>query len=96
MIKSFSDQTTEDIFRGINSKYSRKIPKELHRIAARKLDLIDAADGLEDLRLPRGNRLEALAGDLKGKLSIRINNQWRIVFKWTGHDAEDVTIVDYH
>ena len=65
-------------------------------VAQRKLDMIKAAIRLEDLRIPPANRLEALHGDLKGKHSIRINNQWRVVFRWLGKDAADVQIIDYH
>jgi toxin HigB-1 len=96
LIISFADKTTEDLFHGINSKHARKLPVSLHRIAIRKLEMIDAAEILEDLRLPPGNRLEALSGDLKNRYSIRINDQWRIIFKWTGYNVEEVEIIDYH
>jgi toxin HigB-1 len=98
MILSFGDKRTQDIFDGINSPAARKFPINLHGIASRKLDMINAAHILGDLRTPPGNRLEALKGSLKGKHSIRINNQWRIVFRWSDADrgAHEVLIEDYH
>ena len=96
MIHSIADQLTRDIFDGVNSKASRRFPRELHRKAGLKLDLINAAGALNDLRVPPGNQLEALRGDLKGFHSIRINDQWRIIFKWVDNNAEEVQIVDYH
>ena len=96
MIKSFGDEITEDIFDGTNSKASRKIPQELHRKARRLLDLINGAKVLHDLAVPPGNGLEALKKDLKGFHSIRINDQFRIIFRWVEGDAEKVKILDYH
>ena len=97
MIQSFADDATQDIFDGINSKNARKtLDASLHAIAFRKLDLLNAAIDLNDLKLLPGNRLEALKGDLKGKYSIRINDQYRIVFAWTLHGPENVEIMDYH
>lgn len=97
MIVSFSDQATEDIFHGIESKKSRKcLPSHLHVIAARKLDMINAAGNLEDLRVPPNNRLEKLHGQRAHQHSIRINDQYRIVFKWVQKNAEEVEIIDYH
>jgi proteic killer suppression protein len=96
VIRSFADATTQDVFDGENSKAARKLPRELHDKARRMLDLINAATRLDDLRIPPGNRLEALKGDFKGFHSIRINDQWRIVFKWLNGDADEVQIVDYH
>ena len=97
MILSFRDEETQDIF---DHSKSKKAIKRLHpalwRLAQRKLHMIKAACRLDDLRIPPANRLEALDRDLKGKYSIRINDQYRIVFKWSGQDAEDVQIVDYH
>jgi proteic killer suppression protein len=95
MIKSIKGKTTQDIFDGVNSKEARKVPTEVHKIAQRKLDMINAAFIIDDLRVPPGNRLEALSGNLKGFFSIRINQQWRIIFKWN-QGAELVEIVDYH
>lgn len=97
LILSFADKGTEDIYNGSNTKQSRKtLPDFLHDIAARKLDMIDSAKTLEDLRVPPSNRLEMLSGALSGKHSIRINIQWRIGFRWTSLGAEEVSIQDYH
>ena len=96
MIRSIKDATTQDIFDGLNSKVARKLPQELHRKARRQLDLINAVTRIEDLKVPPGNQLEALKGDLKGFHSIRINDQWRIIFRWLDGNAEDVRIIDYH
>ena len=93
MIRSFRDKDTEKVFQ---RSRTRKFSLELQRIAPRKLDVIDAADELGDLRAPPGNRLEKLAGERKSQYSSRINNQWRICFKWQNGDAYDVEIVDYH
>ena len=97
MIRSFKDAATEDIFNGVNSKAARKAcPRLLWKIAARKLDLLDSAESLNDLRIPPGNRLEALKGEREGQYSIRINEQYRICFFWTNTGAEEVEITDYH
>ncbi len=96
MIASFGDRATEELFHGIHSRYSRKLPNQIHEMALYKLDLLNAAQVLEDLLSPPGNRLEPLRGDLKGFHSIRINAQWRIIFRWAGNSAQDVQIVDYH
>ncbi|HNL91549.1 MAG TPA: type II toxin-antitoxin system RelE/ParE family toxin [Pseudomonadales bacterium] len=96
MIASFGDRATEELFHGISSRYSRQLPNQIHETALHKLDLLNAAQALEDLLSPPGNRLEPLRGDLKGFHSIRINAQWRIIFRWTGNSAHDVQIVDYH
>jgi proteic killer suppression protein len=96
MILSFGDQATEDIYHGRNSREARSIPGSLWRVAIRKLDLLNAAHELLDLRSPPGNRLEALKGSLVGLYSIRINDQYRIIFKWVGHGAEKVRVLDYH
>ena len=90
------DAATEDIWKGENSTAARKIPRELWRTAQRKLDMLHAAHELGDLKAPPGNRLEKLKGDFKDHYSIRINDQYRIVFKWTPGFAEEVKIVDYH
>ena len=74
----------------------RRLPPEIHSTAVRKLDMLNAAADLRDLRVPPGNRLEALRGDLEGRHSIRVNDQWRIVFRWEAGDAHNVEIVDYH
>lgn len=97
MIQSFKNIGSEDIYNGRNSSDARRLlPRGLWNIAARKLDQIDAAVSLDDLRVPPGNRLEALKADRLGQYSIRINNQYRICFKWSESVAEDVEIVDYH
>jgi proteic killer suppression protein len=93
MIKGFASKDTETIFLRL---FSTRLPPGLQRIALRKLLLIDAAERLEDLRIPPGNRLEKLTGDRQGKHSIRINDQWRICFRWADGDAYEVEIVDYH
>jgi proteic killer suppression protein len=93
MIKSFQDRETEKIF---NRYFSSKLPENIQHIARKKLITLDAATGLNDLRISPGNRLEALKGDRKGQHSIRINDQWRICFKWKAGDAYDVEITDYH
>jgi len=96
LIKNFSDKTAQDVYDGTNSRYSRRLPRELHAKAQRLFDQINAAPSLEFLRVPTGNRLEKLVGNMKGEWSLRINKQWRIVFRWKNNDAYDVIIVDYH
>ena len=97
MIESFKDQATEDLFNDVNSKQARKsCPQMLWPIANRKLDQLDSVRSLEELKIPPGNRLEALSGNREGQYSIRINDQWRICFEWLDGDAFDVEIVDYH
>ena len=93
MIESFKDKETEKIFRG---QFSRKLPQNIQRIAARKLEQLNAATVLDTLRVPPGNRLEALTHDRQGQHSIRVNDQWRVCFVWRAHNAFDVEIVDYH
>jgi proteic killer suppression protein len=95
VIASFADATTEDIFNGTNSKAARSVPKELWKIAGRKLSAIDYATDLSDLSSP-GNNLEKLKGALSGKYSIRINDQFRIVFNFERGEATNVVITDYH
>ena len=92
MIRSFADKETEILFKtGASRRFGN-----IATVAFRKLDLLDSAGALRDLRSPPGNRLEALAGGRKGQHSIRINDQWRICFRWREGGAEDVEIVDYH
>lgn len=93
MIRSFRDKEAERIF---GEKRSRKLPSEIQRMALRKLVQLDNAVTLEDLRVPPGNRLEALRGDRAGQYSIRINQQWRVCFAWRDGDAYEVEVVDYH
>ena len=97
MIQSFKNQATEDIFNGKTTKGAlRLLPKNIWKIASRKLDQLDSVLSLEELRIPPGNRLEHLSGDRKGQYSIRINDQYRICFKWTDMVPFDVEITDYH
>ena len=96
MIRSFGDRVTADLYHGHRSAKTRRLDVAIVRAAARKLDMIEAAARLSDLRVPPGNRLEALRGDLAGFHSIRVNDQWRIVFRWTDGGADDVRFVDYH
>ncbi len=96
MIINFFDQTSEDIFNGVDSKQARRIPLTIWKIAVRKLDLLNAAHDLRDLRVPLSNRLEVLKGEYKGKYSIRINDQYRIIFEWSEENAKNVQIIDYH
>lgn len=97
MIRSFKNKATEDIFNGKSTKLAMKVcPKRLWKIATRKLDQLDSVSGIEELNVPPGNRLESLSGKRKGKFSIRINDQFRIVFKWTETGPADVEITDYH
>lgn len=97
MIESFSNRDTHDIYDGTNSTGARRLlPRNLWSVACRKLDQIDAAAVLDDLRAPPGNRLEALKADRVGQHSIRINEKYRICFAWTDAGAMNVEIVDYH
>ena len=97
MIVSFRDKGTEDVFDGRDTRNARKAcPSDLVRVARRKLDLLNQAAALGDLRVPPNNRLEKLKGDREGQYSIRVNDQWRVCFRWTESGAEDVEIVDYH
>jgi proteic killer suppression protein len=96
MIKSFENKLAHDIFNDANTLQTRKFPSELYRVARRKLFYLNEAVDLTDLKVPPGNRLEALKGDLKGLFSIRINDQWRVVFKWDKGNSYDVSVVDYH
>ena len=93
MTRSFADDDTERIWRGLRV---RRFPPDVQAVALRKLMLIDAAERIDDLRVPPGNRLEALKGDRKGQWSIRINRQWRGCFKWVKGYAEDIEIIDDH
>ena len=97
MIASFGNQGTEDIFNGRNTGAARRTcPRNLWRVAARKLDQIDSAAELGDLQVPPGNRMEVLSGNRRGQHSIRINERYRICFVWTDSGADRVEIVDYH
>ena len=96
MIVSFGDKATEALYHGRSTKDTRRLPVDVRRVAVRKLDMINAAAAPQDLQSPPGNRLEVLRGTLRGFFSVRINDQWRIVFRWEQSDASDVRIVDYH
>ncbi len=96
MIASFGDRATEDVYHGLRSKQTLRIPRDIWGTAWRKLDMIHYAHAVQDLRTPPGNRLEALRGDLRGCYSIRVNSQWRVVFQWKDGAAHHVRIVDYH
>jgi len=93
MIESYGDRETEKIHNGV---FVRKLPNEIQHIARRKLRMISNAQSINDLRIPPANRLEKLKGNRKNFYSIRINRQWRIVFKWTNNNAYQVKIEDYH
>ena len=97
MIQSFGDKATEDVFNGKNTKAARDVcPRNLWKIAIRKLDQLDSVEQLAELRIPPGNMLEMLMGDRAGQYSIRINAQYRICFRWTEGGPAQVEIVDYH
>lgn len=93
MIQGIKDSETRKVF---ERDRLRKLPADIQRVALRKLVMLDAAESLQDLRVPPGNRLEALTGDRQGQHSIRINDQWRICFVWTASGPDSVEIVDYH
>ena len=96
MLKSFASKTAEDLYHGNDSREARKIPQTVWKAAFRKLDMLNSAFELKDLKVPPANRLEALKGRLKGKYSIRINDQYRITFRFERNNAYEVTIEDYH
>jgi len=93
MIRSFASKETERIFR---RQFSRRLPNDLQRKMRMKLELLEAAESLDDLRIPPADRLEKLGGDREGQHSIRVNDQWRICFEWRENGAHNVEIVDYH
>jgi proteic killer suppression protein len=96
MIKSFASKATEEIYHGVSSKSAKSFPESIWGVAQRKLDMINAAHLLSDLRIPPGNRLERLKGNMSSYHALRINDQFRIVFRWVDGHAFEVTIVDYH
>ncbi|HEY9712285.1 MAG TPA: type II toxin-antitoxin system RelE/ParE family toxin [Chroococcales cyanobacterium] len=96
MIQSFGNDLTAKIFSGQKDKETARFPQDVLTSARRKLDMIEFATLLQDLAMPPGNRLEKLKGALEGSYSIRINDQWRIVFQWQDDGAHDVRIIDYH
>jgi proteic killer suppression protein len=93
MIRSFADKETEKVFK---REFSRKLPPTIQHRARLKLEILDAAEDLQDLRIPPSNHLEKLTGNRQGQYSIRINDQWRICFVWQEHTAHQVEVVDYH
>ena len=96
MIRTLADDTTRYIWNGVNSKAARRVPRILWPIVRRKLDQLDSVTTLEQLRVPPGNRLHALADDLAGYHAVRVNDQYRIVFRFEGQDADAVRCTDYH
>jgi proteic killer suppression protein len=96
VIVSFGDPATEALFHGRRDARTRRFPADLRSAALRKLDMLNAASELVDLRVPPGNRLEALHGNRRGFHSIRVNDQWRLVFRWTTVGPEHVRLIDYH
>jgi proteic killer suppression protein len=96
VIRTLADDTTRDIWNGVNSKAARRIPSELWPGVRRKLDQIDAVKSLDDLKVPPGNRLHRLGHDMQGLHAVRVNDQYRIVFRFEGGDAFDVRCTDYH
>ena len=96
MIQSFGDETTADLFRERNTRAARRIPRELWRAAQRKLKALDVAAQLSDLTVPAGNRLERLRGEQAGRHSVRINDRYRVTFRWEKGHAFEVLVEDYH
>jgi proteic killer suppression protein len=96
VIQSFRDEATADLFRERNTRAARRIPRDLWRVVQRKLKLLDAAAMLEDLLIPAGNRLEARKGDQRGRHSIRVNDRYRVTFRWESGHAYEACVEDYH
>jgi proteic killer suppression protein len=96
MIRSFGDRRTEDLFHGRDTSRARRLPVQVVERALVKLDMLHAAEALRDLRVSPGNRLETLRGPWVGWRSIRVNDQWRLIFRWSDGDAHGVALVDYH
>ena len=96
MIRGFGNQLAEDLYYDRKTRATRSFPPELRRVARRKILFLHDTAELGDLRIPPGNKLEALRGNQKGSHSIRVNDQWRVVFVWKGSDAYEVEVVDYH
>jgi proteic killer suppression protein len=96
MIVSFGDRATEDLYHNRPTSRARRFPGDIVSLALVKLDVLNGAAAVLDLRSPPGNRLEALKGDLKGYHSIRVNEQWRLIFRWEGNNAYEVRLIDYH
>ena len=96
MIESFGDRVTSDLYHGISSSRVRRLSPQIQTSAIQKLDILNAAQDIDDLRSPPGNRLELLKGKLSGYYSIRVNAQWRIIFQWQTSNAQNVKLTDYH
>lgn len=96
MIQSFADEATADLFRERNTRAARRIPRDIWRVAQRKLKALDVAARIEDLAIPAANRLEPLKGDQAGRYSVRINDRYRVTFRWEQGHAHEVRIEDYH
>jgi proteic killer suppression protein len=96
VIVSFADATTADIYHGSDTKSARKLPREIWTRVQKKLDLLNACTSIEDLRIPPAHRLEKLKGDLAGFYSIRVNDQYRVVFRFVAGHCQDVCCTDYH
>jgi proteic killer suppression protein len=96
VIRSFADQTTADLFRERTSRAARRIPRDLWRVTQRKLKAIDVAARLDDLTIPAGSRLQKPKGDRAGRYGIRVNDQFRVTFRWEEGDAYEVRVEDYH
>lgn len=96
MINNFNSKLAQDIFDGVSSRFSRKIPEKLHKKAQRKLDQLNAATIIDTLKIPPSNKLSKLEGNLDGYWRIKIDKQWAVIFKWKNGMAFDVEIIDYH
>jgi proteic killer suppression protein len=96
VIASFGDQATSDLYHGLRRARVRRFPPDVAAAALRKLDMLNGASNRQDLRSPPGNRLGALAGRLRGFHSDRVNDQWRVVFRWSEGHAHDVRVFDHH
>jgi toxin HigB-1 len=96
VIQSFADETTADLFRERNTRAARRVPADIWHIVQRKLKAIDLVARLDDLRIPAGNRLEALKGVQAGRYSVRVNDQYRVTFRWEQGHAYEVRVEDYH
>jgi proteic killer suppression protein len=96
VIASFGDQATADLYHGTRTRKARAFPNDIVAVAIRKLDMLNAVHSLLDLRSPPGNRLESLRGSWRGYHSVRVNDQWRLVFRWSEAAAHDVRLLDYH